>query len=393
MVRRVLFVDDDARVTEAIRRSLRGQPYEILTASSAKEVLRVLAKQAVAVIVADEKMPEMRGSELLAIVLDRYPDTVRLILTGHANLDAAIDAINRAQVHRFLQKPCSAEDLAFWVSQALETYEQRHRYEAWKAESDAEDEDARSRLERALCSLWIVFQPIFTALEERIFGYEALVRVEEPSIAEPEMLFKLAHRLGRIPEVERSLRSMTARRIADAPPAATFFVNLHPRCLDDKSMLSGNEPLARLAERVVLEVKEGVSLHEVTDVRTKVARLRELGFRIAVDDLGAGYSGLSSFVLLEPEIVKFDRALIRDIHQVPTKAKMVASMVALCRELGIRTVAEGIETEDEKRRVVELGCDLLQGFHLARPAAEFQQEETQASGVTHSTEQFGIKIR
>lgn len=382
MLRRVLFVDDDARVSAANRRSLRGQPYEILTASSAEKALRVLAQQEVAVIVADEKMPEMRGSELLAVVLERYPDTIRLILTGHANLGAAIDAINRAKVHRFLQKPCSDEDLAFWVSQALETYEQQRRYEAWKAESDAEDEHGRSLLERALGSSWIVFQPIFTAAEQRVFGYEALVRVDAPSVAEPKILFELAQRLGRILEVERSLRSMTAERIADAPPAATFFVNVHPRCLDDESLLAGNEPLARFAERVILEVKEGVSLHEVTDVRAKIARLRELGFRIAVDDLGAGYSGLSSFALLEPEIVKFDMTLIRDIHRVPTKTKMIASMVALCRELGILTVAEGIETEDEKRRVVELGCDLMQGFHLARPAAEFQHEKTLA---THST--------
>ncbi|MFQ5670103.1 MAG: EAL domain-containing protein [Acidobacteriota bacterium] len=376
MMRRVLFVDDDARVTRAIRRSLRGQPYEILTANSAREALQELAKQEVAVIVSDEKMPEMHGSELLATVLERYPNTVRLILTGQANLDAAIDAINRAQVHRFLQKPCSPEDLAFWVCQALETRERRQRYEAWKATVDAEDEGARVRLDRALSNAWIAFQPIFTTTEQRIFGYEALMRLEDPTVAQPKILFELADRLDRVLEVERLLRNMTAERIADSPPGVRFFVNLHPRCLDDESMLSGDEPLARFAGRIVFEITERVSLHEVTDVRTKVARLRGLGFCIAVDDLGAGYSGFASLALLDPEIVKFDIAMIRDIHLVPRKAKMLASVIGLCRELGIRTVAEGIETEDEKRKVVQLGCDLLQGFHMARPSPDFQKEET-----------------
>lgn len=103
----------------------------------------------------------------------------------------------------------------------------------------------------------------------------------------------------------------------------------------------------------------------------RVGRLRRQGFRVAVDDLGAGYAGLSSFALLEPEIVKLDASLLRDIDQSPVKQKLLASMTALCKDMGFLVVAEGIETPAERDCVVTLGCDLLQGYLFARPGRPF----------------------
>ena len=88
---------------------------------------------------------------------------------------------------------------------------------------------------------------------------------------------------------------------------------------------------------------------------------------VAVDDLGAGYAGLASFAQLEPEIVKLDISLVRGVHSSLVKRRLVSSMVTLCQELGSLVVAEGIETEAERDVLVDLGCDLLQGFRFARP--------------------------
>ncbi len=96
-----------------------------------------------------------------------------------------------------------------------------------------------------------------------------------------------------------------------------------------------------------------------------------MGFRIAVDDLGAGYAGLTSFALLEPDFVKFDMALVRDVQTSPIRQKLIGSMTTLCREMGMRVVAEGIETVEERDTVMQLGCDLLQGFLLGRPGRAF----------------------
>jgi CheY-like chemotaxis protein len=98
-----------------------------------------------------------------------------------------------------------------------------------------------------------------------------------------------------------------------------------------------------------------------------VQSLRRLGFRLAVDDLGAGYAGLASFVGLEPEVVKIDMSLVRGIHREPVKRRLVTSIVELCRDLGTLVVAEGIETPDEREVLADIGCDLLQGYALGRP--------------------------
>ena len=99
--------------------------------------------------------------------------------------------------------------------------------------------------------------------------------------------------------------------------------------------------------------------------------LRKLGYRIAVDDLGAGYAALGALATLEPEIVKLDMSLVRDLDRHPTKRRVVGAIATLCRELGSRVVAEGVETAGASSRVVtEVGIDLFQGYLLARPTRE-----------------------
>ena len=98
-----------------------------------------------------------------------------------------------------------------------------------------------------------------------------------------------------------------------------------------------------------------------------------MGFRIAIDDLGAGYAGLTSFATLEPEFVKLDMSLVRDVDKNPTKKKLVRSMTSLCRDLGMLVVAEGVETLAERDVLVEAGCDLLQGYLLAKPGKPFPE--------------------
>jgi EAL domain-containing protein (putative c-di-GMP-specific phosphodiesterase class I) len=110
----------------------------------------------------------------------------------------------------------------------------------------------------------------------------------------------------------------------------------------------------------------------VKDVRPRARDLRALGFRLAIDDLGAGYAGLTSFATLEPEIVKLDMSLVRDVHAEPIKERLVESIVSLCRGLSMKVVAEGIETVEELDAVRRLGCDYGQGYCLARPSAIFE---------------------
>lgn len=151
-----------------------------------------------------------------------------------------------------------------------------------------------------------------------------------------------------------------------------LFVNLHSADLNDDDLFRLDSPLAAIGDRVVLEVTERASLDSVKNVEDRVKKLRAMGFGVAIDDLGAGYAGLNSFTQLEPEVAKLDMSLVRDIDSQVKKRSIVRSMKKLCDELGILVVAEGVETPAERDVLVELGCDLLQGYLFARPERGFQ---------------------
>jgi EAL domain-containing protein (putative c-di-GMP-specific phosphodiesterase class I) len=162
-----------------------------------------------------------------------------------------------------------------------------------------------------------------------------------------------------------------AEAIATTPIATSVFVNVHGGELADDELYSSRAPLSRVADQVVLEITERWSLDRFSDVRERIHALRELGFRIAVDDLGAGYAGLTSFARLRPEIVKLDMSLVRGVHDDPTRQHLIRSLNAVCRDLGIRVVAEGVETREERDVLVALGSDLLQGYLFGRPEPGF----------------------
>jgi DNA-binding NtrC family response regulator len=119
MEHKVLIVDDEPTITDLLKDALANEPYDILSAASAEEALPILDREQVDVVISDEKMPGMSGSEFLAIVRQEYPDTVRMILTGHASLESAIRAINEGEIYRFFTKPCNVFDLAITIHQAI----------------------------------------------------------------------------------------------------------------------------------------------------------------------------------------------------------------------------------------------------------------------------------
>src|SRR5258706_10533417 len=149
--------------------------------------------------------------------------------------------------------------------------------------------------ERALGTLWMAYQPIVWAPSQTLFGYEALLRTREPALPHPGLVLDTAERLGRQIELGRKVRASAAGSLADDHGEVVLFVNLRPMDLLDDALLSADAPLTTVAHRVILEITERTPLEKVPNVRERVAALRRLGFRIAIDDLGAGYAGLTSF--------------------------------------------------------------------------------------------------
>ncbi|HVY26646.1 MAG TPA: EAL domain-containing protein [Polyangiaceae bacterium] len=373
---RVLVADDDDELRAFLRRALTAAGYEVSSASNGREATTILGHTPVDAIVSDISMPELTGIELLRAIRGRDPDVPVILCTGSPDVESAIEAVRLGALH-YLTKPIDLEELKRVLVRAVRLGRiARLKQEALTllANGGLGGSDLlalETSFERALASLWMAFQPIVRTQDGTIFGYEALLRSGEPTLPHPGAVLDAAERLGRLTDLGRAARRAAAEPMSAAPAEALLFVNLHSRDLLDAALFSSEEPLTAIASRVVLEITERAALDDVDDARSRMAQLRERGFRIAVDDLGAGYAGLTSFVSLEPELIKLDMTLIRGIEKHPMKRKLVSSVASLCRELGLLVVAEGVETREELDVVSACGCDLVQGYLIAKPGRPF----------------------
>jgi EAL domain-containing protein (putative c-di-GMP-specific phosphodiesterase class I)/CheY-like chemotaxis protein len=374
---RVLIVDDEPMQVRSIGRALRARGYEVNSASNGREASALLAQDVFDVVLSDIAMPSMDGIALLQFVRERALDVPVVLVTGEPTVSTAVKALEYGAFH-YLTKPLELPDLEEVIEKAvcLRRMTLMKRQAAELLGNPIERDDTKrlaANFDRALESMWIAYQPIVSSSTRRVFGYEALLRSTEPSLPHPGAVLDAAERLGRLEQLGRIIRDRAAEPITHSTDAGVLFVNLHTTDLLDPMLLSRDAALSRIAHRVVLEITERASLERVKDVRARVAALREIGFRIAVDDLGAGYAGLTSFAMLEPEIVKLDMTLVRDVHQSATKRKLIRSMAELCKDMGMLVVGEGVETAAERDCLVELGCDLLQGYFFAKPGRPFPE--------------------
>lgn len=330
------------------------------------------------VVVTDVAMPLIDGVEVLRAVRERDPDIPVVLMSGTANLASALKAVEHGAL-RYLEKPVDVDSLRQIVEDAVRLRRiaamKRRALEQYHDTSGQESRRAEllARFEHALDTVHMLFQPIVRWSDRTVFGYEALVRTDEQTLGHPGELYAAAaaldelHRAGRV--IRRAV-SQTIRQFAGSEP---IFVNVHPRDLDDDELTSRTSPLAAFASRVVLEVTEWAALEPTRDLPGRLSALRDVGYRFALDDLGSGYSGLTSFAQLRPEVVKLDMSLTRGVAAEPTKRKLIRSMTTLCEELGVLVIAEGVETPEERDVLVGLGCDLLQGFLFARPGLPLQR--------------------
>jgi EAL domain-containing protein (putative c-di-GMP-specific phosphodiesterase class I)/CheY-like chemotaxis protein len=372
---RVLVVDDDDAVRRVCTRVLGGEGWQVTLAEHGRAAVIELDANKVPFdcVLSDVNMPELDGYGLAAELRKRDEDLPILLMTGDPSLDGAVKAMEHGAIS-YITKPFQHESLAAAVARAARRHgvaRMRRRAESIaNAIYAPEKADLAQRFARAVEGSWMAFQPIVDVRQKRVFAYEALLRTDEESLRRPDIFIATAERLDKVHQLGRVVRANVARAAAEAPADALLFVNLHGLELDDEELFAADSPLSRLAPRVVLEITERTGLDPAAGP-ARVAMLRKLGYRIAVDDLGAGYAALGALASLEPEIVKLDMSLIRDIEKHPTKRRVVAAIATLCRELGGRVVAEGVETAAERQVVEDAGIDLIQGYLFAKPARGF----------------------
>lgn len=371
---RVLLVDDDPSVRGVVEKLLRRAGFAPVAAGGVVAARQCLEADDFDVVVTDINMPGPSGVQFLAELHERDPDLPVILVTGAPQLETAMMAINLG-AYRYLTKPIDSGELERTVRRAglVRSFALlKQRAVAAVGAEDASRLDLDRELDRSIDALWMAFQPIVHGRETSLLGFEALLRSDHPSLRRPDEVLDAAQRLGRSNELGRAIRLFVASHMRQLPDGATMFINLLPSDLLDPELVDPDAPLNAHASRVMLELTERATLGSVPNLGARVRALRELGFRLAIDDLGAGYSGLASITQLEPDVVKLDMSLVRGIQQSEARQAVVRSMVDLCRSMHLDVIAEGIEEPAEADTLWSLGIENLQGYLFGRPRRELR---------------------
>ncbi len=368
----VLVVDDDNDVRFVVADTLRQAGFKVEEAETGEMALAKLVPGGAEAVISDISMPGLTGVEMLRMIRARDLDVPVVLLTGRPSLETAIEAVEGGAL-RYLRKPAATAEIIETMDQAVRL----GRLARWRRDALAitrspsqfvgDRASMEMAFEEALSGLWLAAQPIVGAKDGVIFGVELLARSISTRFTSVTMLVEAAEKLGKVIGFGRRVRQIAST--ADISSDHALFINLHSLELDDEDLYSEKNPLRRVGSKVIFEITERHSIDQVKNLKEKIALLRDLGFWIAVDDMGAGYAGLNSFAALRPDIVKLDMAIVRGIDSDPYRRTLVRSMTAMCRDFGIPLVAEGVETEAEKTVLVDLGCDFLQGFLCGKPKA------------------------
>jgi EAL domain-containing protein (putative c-di-GMP-specific phosphodiesterase class I) len=369
----ILVVDDDPAFMWACARMLDAWGHSVVQAQSGEEGLRLAAERQPDVILCDINLPGMSGVEILRAVRGRDRDIPFILMTGEPQLETARLAVEWG-AQSYLIKPLALPQLKETLDRAIHAHQsvRRQRQILETTERMArENQSLRDQLDRSMAGMWMAFQPIISWSKRSVVAYEALLRTTDTNLHLPTDILHVAETLGEIHDIGHRSRALIAEVLGHHPELPGIFVNLHVLDLLDEQLYSESSPLRPYANRIHFEITERMALEKVPDTRHRIDRLRQHGYRIAVDDLGEGYSGLNSFAALEPDAVKLDMSLIRGIDRTPTKRRMVQALATLCRDLDMPLVAEGVETRAELATLIELGADWFQGFYFAQPDYPF----------------------
>ncbi|MFC5451841.1 GGDEF domain-containing protein [Paenibacillus aestuarii] len=223
-------------------------------------------------------------------------------------------------------------------------------------------------------SIYSVYQPIISLQDGQVFGYEALTRGPKGSpFHSPLVMFQFAEQQGQLYALEKLAREKAVQGANLDNKQQLLFINISSHVLYDPQFIPGRtqEILHRHGlrpENVVFEITERSSIEDFSLAKKILEHYRKQGYRIAIDDAGAGYSSLQAIAELQPDFIKIDRSLIENIHINKVKEYILETFVTFAKKMNISLIAEGIEHADELIKLTRLGVHYAQGYLLGRPS-------------------------
>jgi EAL domain-containing protein (putative c-di-GMP-specific phosphodiesterase class I)/CheY-like chemotaxis protein len=375
---KVMLVDDEEAVLGALREAIATDAtLEVVgTARDPREASELAVSSRPDVALVDVRMPGgggpvaargirrgSPGTKVVAVSADTDPDIVVSMLDagamGFIGKDEPLDELLRA-VHRSMDGHSSiaVPSLAATTERLAEHVSRQDSRRA---------KEAADRIARAIVgpSLHMVFQPIVELTTGRIVSVEALSRFADKPRKMPEAWFAEAARVGLLEELELAAIDRALAELDRIPPKVSLSINVSPQTMASEELASLLEDVD--ARRLVLEMTEQSRVDDYTELAARLLPLRERGIRLAIDDVGAGFSSLERVVKLGPDYMKLDRSTVTGVADDPVRRSLIERLVSFSDEVGISVVAEGIETQEDLEVLRRLYVPFGQGFHLGRP--------------------------
>ena len=372
----VLLIEDDELVARMLVRQIADAGYEVKHVTRAAEAVERVMNGSFDIVVSDLNLPGASGVDVLEVVRAYDKDVALVLMTGAPTLESAIEAVSLGVVE-YILKPTTHDDLVRALRRASDKRQSvviRREIRASQAPETTSGVCAsiRTTFDRAMASLTVELEPVVETRSRNVIGFAARMASEEETLSSQAALVLAADRLGRLQDLRRRARDLAVREFADAPPGSLLFVDVHESDLLDGDLYSTDPPLARIADRVVLQVR-GCGGLGLRDIAARASVLRFVGFRIAITDLDDGEGCLSQVADLSPEFVKIEPQLVRCIDRMPARQRMVAGIVSMCRKLEAVVIAEGVSTAEERAALETAGCELVQGSLVARHSPKSQR--------------------
>jgi EAL domain-containing protein (putative c-di-GMP-specific phosphodiesterase class I) len=375
--RRVLIIDDEPAVLRVLGLLLERNGFAVASASNGREGLTLLADKSFDVVLTDIIMPELSGVDFLKELRQHDLDVPVILMTAGATLDSALDAIEFG-AQQYLLKPVEPEALVRAVGRAAALGElARMKRAALAAQSGkaipfGDRATLEAVLTRTFATIHAEFQPVVSLKKKNILGYEALMRCDETLFSSYSALLAAAERIGWRTALSRTLYQRIAQDCSDMPEGTLLFVNIHPLDAQESLLTGSGASLEAIARNVVLDIRESVAGDQLAALAAAMPKLRGAGFRISIDNVGTGTSGLEIFTRLSPEFAKLDRSAYADIDKDKNRLRTVRAMYAMFASLELPLIAEGVETAAERDALLSAGADLAQGNLFGAPSTRFE---------------------